>query len=378
MSVTTETTGDRPHHVRAESAAITARGSASTGSRATVPSASAAARIAHIEVIRGLACLMVVAYHVIGNDPAHGMRMAEGTTWWAVPRLFDAVQMPLFAFVSGWVFTIATDDLGRFRAGLAKKLLRLALPMASVSLIYLALATATGKGEGRGVLDVLILPYQHLWYLQASLWLVAFAAAGSLVFAGRRGLFAGIGLAVTLAVFLVVPRFGINLLAIEQAIYLAPYFFAGLVLRTSDAETLVLASRARTGAVLGWLTAVGGAAAVLTVLVFHASGPSDTPMQTAPAFVAATALAGLMMLMRPRSSLLEAIGARSFTIYLFHVFFAAPMREVVLKIWPGVPSLVLFSIVFTVGVGVPFVLHGFITKNRWSALLLLGETGGRR
>lgn len=376
MSVTTEAMGDRHRIERAESGSITARTSAPESSAR----ASAAARVTHIEVIRGLACLMVVAYHVIGNDPAHGMRMAEGSVWWAVPRLLDAVQMPLFAFVSGWVFSIATGDLGRFLGALAKKLLRLALPMASVSLLYLALATATGKGEGRGVLDVLILPYQHLWYLQASLWLVAFASLGALAFGDRRGLFAGIGLTVSLVAFLAVPRFSPNLLAIEQAIYLAPYFFAGLVVRTSDVEAFVLASRTRTGAALGWLAALGGAAAVVSILLFRAAGPGDTPMQTAPAFVTATAAAMVLMLMRPRSGLLEAIGARSFTIYLFHVFFAAPTREVVLRIWPGVPSLVLFAIVFTVGVGVPFVLHGVITKNRWSALVLLGasETGGRR
>ena len=119
MSVTTDAVFDGGRATAAAERPAAAAGGATT----------ATGRIAHVEAIRGLACLMVVAYHVIGNDPAHGMRMAEGTAWWVVPRLLDAIQMPLFAFVSGWVFSIPTGDVGRFRAALGRKLLRLALPM---------------------------------------------------------------------------------------------------------------------------------------------------------------------------------------------------------------------------------------------------------
>lgn len=342
--------------------------------------AKATPRLGHIEAIRGLACLMVVAYHVIGNDPAHGMRMPEGGTWWAVPRVLDAMQMPLFAFVSGWVFSITTGDLGRFRAALGRKLMRLALPMASVSVLYLSLATAVGKADGRTVLDVLFLPYQHLWYLQASLWLIGAAALGALAFGGRMLVFAGFASAASLLLFLPAPHFTVDLLSVGQAIYLAPFFFAGLLTRTADLESAARATNARFAATLGVLVVVGIASAVMTRMAFTTAGPGETWIQTAPAFVFATTLALGLLLMRPRSDVLEAIGTRSFTIYLFHVFFTAPTREVVTRLWPGIPNLLLFAVIFGAGVALPFALHGLLVRNRWSALVLLGraEAGGRR
>ena len=355
-------------------AALSVRGAVAPGGQ------RASARLGHIEVIRGLACLMVVAYHVIGNDPLHGMRMPEGGTWWAIPRLLDAVQMPLFAFVSGWVFSIADDDAATFRAALAKKLLRLALPLVSVTLVYLTLASVTGRGSGTGVIAALILPYQHLWYLQASLWLVAFAGLGAWVMKGHSLAFAGLGLALALAAFLPVPRFSIDLLSIEQAIYLAPFFFVGRLARVGGIETAARTSDRRFVGTLAALAAATLGGAIATSIAFHAAERGDTPMQTAPALIFASALALLLILMRPRSKALEAIGARSFTIYLFHVLFAASARELVVWLWPGVPSLLLFFLLFAIGVGAPFMLHGLITRHRWSALAFLGsaDAGGRR
>ena len=39
-----------------------------------------------------------------------------------------------------------------------------------------------------------------------------------------------------------------------------------------------------------------------------------------------------------------------------------------------------FAVIFAVGLAAPFVLHGFLVRNRWTALIFLGqgEAGGRR
>ena len=78
------------------------------------------------------------------------------------------------------------------------------------------------------------------------------------------------------------------------------------------------------------------------------------------------------MILRPRGALLEELGARSYTIYLFHIFFTAPTRMVVLKIWPEAPTVVLFVAAATVGVAVPWFLHDVVRRGRLSSLLLLG------
>ena len=337
-------------------------------------------RIRHIEVIRGIACLMVVAYHVIGNDPAHGMKMPVGSSWWVVPRVLDMVQMPLFAFVSGWVFSIPTGEVGRFGGALGRKLLRLALPMASVSLLYYALDTLRGRTVGIGVVDVLITPYQHLWYLQASLWLVLATSLGLLAGRGREvPVVAGL-LVLSVAPFLAAPQFVFDLLAVEQALYLAPFFLAGLLANRIGAEREARASSSRFAAALGGLTAVCGGMSLVTWFLVTTTPAADMPTHTIAALLLGIAFASLLMLLRPRSRPLEGLGERSLTIYLFHVFFAAPAREVFLKVWPGVPVGVLFVVAFTVGVVVPWVLHDVIRRFRWSAALFLGDVtfGGRR
>lgn len=352
-------------------------GSASPSVEAPV---DARGRIRHIEVIRGIACLMVVAYHVIGNNPAHGMKMPAGSAWWVVPRVLDMVQMPLFAFVSGWVFSIPTDDVGRFGGALGRKLLRLALPMASVSLLYFAIDTSRGRTEGIGVLDVLITPYEHFWYLQASLWLVLVVSLGLLAARGREvPIVAGL-LALSVVPFLAVPHFAFDLLAAEQAIYLAPFFLAGLLAKRVGVEREARASGARLAATLGGLTAICGGMSLVTWFLVSTTPAEDMPTHTTSGLLLGVAFALLLMLTRPRSRLLESLGERSLTIYLFHVFCAAPTREVLLKVWPGVPLPVLFAVAFTVGVVVPWFLHDVIRRFRWSAVLFLGDTpfGGRR
>jgi fucose 4-O-acetylase-like acetyltransferase len=290
------------------------------------------------------------------------------------------VQMPLFAFVSGWVFSIPTGENGRFGEALGRKIVRLALPMASVSLLYFAIDTLRGRTEGIGVVDVLITPYQHLWYLQASLWLVLVGSLGLLIGRGREVPVVTGLLALSVLPFLAAPQFAFDLLAAEQATYLAPFFLAGLLANRIGVEREARASGARLAAALGGLTAVCGGMAIVTCFLVSTTPAEDMPTHTTPALLLGIAFASLLMLLRPQSRLLESLGERSLTIYLFHVFIAAPAREVLLKVWPGVPTAVLFVVAFSAGVVVPWFLHDAIRRFRWSAGLFLGDLsfGGRR
>lgn len=350
-----------------------------TAGRAESAPTDARGRIRHIEVIRGIACLMVVAYHVIGNDPSHGMKMPVGSSWWMVPRILDLVQMPLFAFVSGWVFSIPTSGIEQFGSALGRKLLRLALPMASVSLLYLGLDKLRGRAEGIGPVDVLITPYQHLWYLQASMWLVVAASFALFLARGHSKAMIAAVLALSLPPFLYEPHFHVDLLAIEQALYLAPFFFSGLMANRFGVERRVRSEKSALIASLGGLAVLCVATATLLHGAMPVTALQDMPTHTVTALLLGVALALFLMLARPQSRLLESLGERSLTIYLFHVFFAAPMRELLLRLWPNLPIPLLFTAGFTVGVIAPWLLHDLIRRNRWSALLLLGDiTFGRR
>lgn len=147
----------------------TAREGHTAGREAAAPGR----RLAHVEVVRGLVCALVVVYHAIGSDPLHGLRLPEGSWPWALNRFLDLIDMPLFAFVSGRVFGIATDDPRRFLSAFSKKFIRLGVPLMVVTALYLTLIRVSGHGVGTSVRAAYLLPFEHLWYLQASLWLLA-------------------------------------------------------------------------------------------------------------------------------------------------------------------------------------------------------------
>lgn len=338
----------------------------------TLPSAPGEAHMGHIEVIRGLACLMVVAYHVVGNDPLHGLRVAADSSWGTVPRVLDAMQMPLFAFLSGRVFAVATTSGAAFRASWAKKAMRLGLPLLSVTLLLWITFRLTGKGEGKSLTTALLFPFEHLWFLQASLVLTAIAAIGSWVFRSRLPAFVAAATVVSLAVFLVVPRFEHNVFAIHQVIYLGPFFFFGWMMRMASppASGPIENRWPPVVAVVPALVAVVAAAWTWDVLIHNPDAPS--PYQNAPAFLFAMALALALMSLKPRCRFLEALGARSYTIYLFHVFFTSPTRQALWAHVPTASTTTVFVVSVIVGVGVPWLLHEAIVRNRIAAFLLLG------
>jgi uncharacterized membrane protein len=122
----------------------------------------------HIETLRGAACILLVAYHTIGDDPAHGLRVADDSVWRMMTDLFVHLRMPLFSFISGYVLMpvpTGTDTLG---PALLKKLRRLGLPLVTVSILFWIATRLIGPQDGIPFTNVFWLPYKHFWFLQAT------------------------------------------------------------------------------------------------------------------------------------------------------------------------------------------------------------------
>ena len=343
-----------------------------TGVRGGGGIATADGRLEHVEALRGIACLMVVAYHVVGNNSAHGLHVADDTAWGHLTIALDTLQMPLFAFLAGRVFSVPTDDIGRFGAGLAKKLMRLALPLLSVTILHALVVRATGMGRPVGPFDLFLTSNEHLWFLQATIVLVTVASLGRWVTRAHPTAFAVGAFAVALGVFLAAPILPFNLFSAQQAMFLAPYFFLGHLFGATS--TSIGGRIERSSSPFGRAVLIAAIAVAATWLASTAPLRPLTPqvLQSVAAFALAAATAVAAMILRPRGALLEELGARSYTIYLFHIFFTAPTRMVVLKIWPEAPTVVLFVAAATVGVAVPWFLHDVVRRGRLSSLLLLG------
>src|SRR3569833_1800989 len=57
-----------------------------------------------VETLRGLACMLLVAYHVIGSHTASGLQISKETTKQKNTNQNMHLRMPLFTFLSGFVY----------------------------------------------------------------------------------------------------------------------------------------------------------------------------------------------------------------------------------------------------------------------------------
>lgn len=331
---------------------------------------TASGRLLYADALRGAACLMVVLYHAIGNDPAHGVHAAGGTIVWWIARIVEIFQLPLFAFVSGRVFAIATSDAVAFRAGLLRKTARLALPLVSVTLVMVAVFHLNGRPHPPTLAEALTTPFEHLWYLQATLWLTLAAALGSFLFRRRPRLFAAGALAAACLVAFVIPIDFPNTMSLRSAITLAPFFFLGLWMK--DAAD---AGAVRIEGTLDPIVIPGlGLLTCLAVLGLWSLPDPWADTVEAYRFHLLLAMAGVLLasVFALRSRALAALSDRSLTIYLFHVFFLPPARAAVLAVWPSAPTEVVVAAALVAGVAAPWLVHPWIARIPVTALLFHG------
>ena len=105
--------------VRSESRSSTSR--ASGAGAVPLPRST---RDPRVETLRGLAILLVVAEHVIGQDSSNGLRLPDDSLYLYASHSLDFVRMPLFTFLSGAVYAmrpLAPGGARGFLRGKAKK-----------------------------------------------------------------------------------------------------------------------------------------------------------------------------------------------------------------------------------------------------------------
>lgn len=323
-----------------------------------------------LQTLRGIACLLLVLYHVIGADPSVGLRIAEG--WLRIGNDGLAwLRMPLFTVLSGLVYGLRpyAGEPGRFLVGKARRLL---IPMLVVGTVF-ALVQAAVPGTNAPVTNWWLLhiePVGHFWFLQSLCWifllLVGLESSGRLSTPAR---FAGIFLAASV-LYLTVD--GPRLLGIQGAIYLLPYFLAGLAVTRFGLWTALTRP-----------AVLAGGLAVAIVAVWWIGMPEPNPDRRTPAvLLAGLSLCALMLALRWPNRWLGTIGNASYAIYLYHVFFTAGARIVAERIGLGEQLALLIALGVTAGVLGPLVLERAILRfsghHRWPPLLLLGRSGRTR
>ena len=120
-----------------------------------------------IETLRGLACLLLVVYHVVGADASLGLQVTEGP----VRLLNDGLaylRMPLFTFLSGLVYGLR-PFAGSSKHFLSGKMRRLLVPMLVVGTLFAVLQALTpGTNASAGPWYLWhVQPVAHFWFVES-------------------------------------------------------------------------------------------------------------------------------------------------------------------------------------------------------------------
>jgi peptidoglycan/LPS O-acetylase OafA/YrhL len=339
---------------------------------------AAAARDGHIDTLRGLACILLVAYHVIGNDPAHGMHIAAHDNWRLFTELFIHVRMPLFSFLSGYVFSAFVADRAALGAAIAKKLRRLGIPLVVVStLFYLCFGLINGSFPVP-MWQIYVLPYEHFWFLQATILIMTGLLVGCYLAGARARAFLTALFPVACLVFVAAPLFDPDIFSISSALYLLPFFLLGQLLRVWSADRRIRhvpTRRIPLVILFGLLVAVLFA---LDLAQYEGLNTLDFGRQSALGLVFGISTCLFLYFSQVEWAPLAFLGGYSYSIYLFHVFFTAGLRKFLGLVYPTAPAELYFALALVAGALLPIALHRILVRGRWSALLFLGISRDRK
>lgn len=313
-----------------------------------------------IDTLRGLACLLLVTFHVLGSSPSTGLHLPADSLAAELDDWLSVLRMPLFSFLSGLVYAHRPirGDVGPF---IQRKVRRLLVPMLLVGTAFAALQSIS-PGANAAPVDWRLLhiqPVAHYWFLEALFWIFLLVAMLERVrLLDSPWTFA---LAWLVAAIVQVDAPPPVWFGLEGAAYLLPYFLLGV-------------AAFRFHAVLSRASVAGAAAVVLAASLAYLGSFPDLHLaddQSFPELAASVCCCLLLLHLRPRLAWLAWIGRWSFGIYLFHAVFAAAARVAMQH--AGVRALpVLFTAGFIAGIAGPIVLTSVLRRvpgGHW----LLGE-----
>jgi fucose 4-O-acetylase-like acetyltransferase len=271
----------------------------------------------YVDTARGIACVLLVLYHVIGGSPTTGLHATSYSSWRIFTDVLNPVRMPLFAFISGYVYGWRpfVENGGRFLAGKTRRLLLPMLIVGTAFAVLQSLIPGTNFSTTNWAL-LHIVPVAHYWFLE-SLFIVFFIVMGleSVRLLGDKYNFAMV-LAAAIAIYLTVYLPGY--LGLGGAIYLFPYFLCGLAcyrFRIRAIPFVILAIMVFAGSfgytlagALGYAPLVGRKSIIGLLVGVTAS----------------------FVILRTgwRIEILSFLGKSSYPIFLYHVFFTASARMI--------------------------------------------------
>ncbi|MBJ6122692.1 acyltransferase family protein [Sphingomonas mollis] len=288
-----------------------------------------------IDEARGLASIMVVAFHAIGSESL------VHSSWAYLAQSLTFVRMPLFIAITGYLYGLRRGHRPLTFTGWSKRTGRLLPPFLLGTLVCWTISLH--KGRPFEIVNGLIFGAWHLWYLQAlamillavwvmdkwlrpsndRLWMVAGAAFAVVA----TGMFSGVAQ-----------------LSVAKAAYLLPHFLVGAAIGASPA----LLERRRNRIAI-YMAGAFGLIAHQASLLGVGSEWAKTSLVAATIGVATFTLVRTSM---PASPVLRRIGAYSLPIFLWHLPVASVLSALLLHRFGTEPHIAVIA-KMAFGIAVP-------------------------
>lgn len=318
-----------------------------------------------IDTLRGLACILLVAYHIVGSDSDSGLRISEGV-YRDLNDILAYIRMPLFTFLSGVVYAfwpVKSDS----KVFILKKARRLLLPMLTVGtgfvLIQYFISGSNSTVENWHLIH--IVPVAHFWFIESLFLifiLIVFLEKFKFLDEAKSWL-----IVLFLASVLHMSPLYSSYFSFSGFLYLTPFFLAGLGIQRYG---LIRHINKSTALVALFLIIAIVALIFMEVLPMYGE-------RSLPALLLGLVTCVAFMSFGLRWKMLARIGVYSYSIYLFHVFFTACSRIILNKLGE-IPIEFIFIVSFLSGICGPVMVEKTLEKFNVCRVLLLGKAPIKR
>jgi acyl-CoA synthetase (AMP-forming)/AMP-acid ligase II/peptidoglycan/LPS O-acetylase OafA/YrhL len=301
-------------------------------------------RLSNVDTLRAIVCILVVAFHVFGNNSDFGLKFDDDSPYRAGFEVLGLLRMPLFTALAGMLFVAMAPTIFDFPTIVKHKALTLIVPAVLVTVVYFILRMFVNK-ESDDLSVALFFGYLHLWYLYA-LFIITLVIGAIHIFL-KPNLLAYLGL--MLLFFLISTLINsIYPLRIDEAVRLAPYFIMGILLYQYSNKWM----GQKLLAIAIAITLFGS-----VLKICHFIGVANVhESETVLWLIVSISFIFVIYRLVPKITTIEWIGIYTYAIYLWHPLANASVRTLLMKF--GVEDrLVLFIIGLIVGVFIPIIMY---------------------
>lgn len=312
-----------------------------------------------VDNVKLIACVLVVMGHFFRSMISVGVVPEQGFCQWFDETVYF-FHVPLFFVCSGYLYQKRSrvEDLASWRKNVAKKALNLGIPYLIFSfgvwLLKTVFSDSVNERIGGLFYTLFLYPDTPYWYLYCLFFLFLVIPT----FKNKRNAYIGLAIAAVFKFLEMAGRREVLILIFSFGIW----FVSGMLMSVADVRTRIKEKgSAATGIAAGILFLL------LSVLLYR-NGIASRFISAGMCVLGCSAVILPAIIYsdtpRPRNRVFAFLSQYTMPLYLMHVFFAAPVRVVLLKL--GITSAAAHVILGLVASFVgPIVAAWIMKKSKW-------------